>query len=262
MIRRNSLYQFLFQSYLAYRALYTWISLRILFSLKILEPLIRLSFFVILGRYVGKDPVYYAIGTAVYVVALSGIVGTSQVMFSEKQSGTLSAVIASPVNSALVFYSRGVFLMLDGLVMACLLFFLGAFMFGLNFAQADWPTVVLALAITSGAVSGLGLAIAALGLIEPDAGFLINIVYGALAILCGVYFPVEQIPVPFQFVSHFLPLTHGLQAIRMAIAGSTTGVPLAILSQALLGVVYLVMGYVCFAYYERLMRQRGTVEYY
>ena len=72
-----------------------------------------------------------------------------------------------------------------------------------------------------------GLAFASLGLImtalSPSYDFFMY--YFTLAITpmmlaCGVFFPLSQLPAPFQAVAHALPLTHAVELARPLMSGT------------------------------------------
>jgi lipooligosaccharide transport system permease protein len=44
-----------------------------------------------------------------------------------------------------------------------------------------------------------------------------------MVLLCGVFFPVSQLPLPVQAVSAWLPLTHAIDLARPLVVGSLPG---------------------------------------
>ena len=71
-----------------------------------------------------------------------------------------------------------------------------------------------------------GLAFACLGLImtalSPSYDFFMyyfTLVITPMMLVCGVFFPVSQLPVPLQVVTQFLPLTHAVELVRPLMSG-------------------------------------------
>ena len=72
-----------------------------------------------------------------------------------------------------------------------------------------------------------GLAFACLGLImtavSPSFDFFVyyfTLVITPMMLVCGVFFPISQLPVPLQVVTQFLPLTHAVELVRPLMSGA------------------------------------------
>jgi ABC-2 type transport system permease protein len=256
----ESMARFARQSLFAYRALFGWLRPRDYLIMKALEPATQIIFFSVLGAFAGKDPAYFALGNAVRVASVSGLFGCASVMLNERRSGTLQGVTASATPLAQTFIARSALQGLDGLTTIAVGFSLGGALFGLDFSQVHWGWMLLALLVTSYAMSGLGVLVATSGLVGTDLNLTMNLAYAILIVLCGANFPVEALPLAVQVVSRALPLTHGLAAVRDIFAGSLTEVPRLILVEAALGALYAALGYVLFRVAEHRARALGTLE--
>jgi ABC-2 type transport system permease protein len=256
----TNLYIFFRQSIFAYRALFGLIRPRDYLLIKILEPVLQVVLFSVLGTFAGKDPAYFALGNAIRVASASGLFGCVSVMENERRCGTLLTVTASATPIAQTFIARSILQGLDGLTTVASSFLVGVLFFGLNFSQVHWGWMLLALIVTSYAISGLGILIATTGLLGIDVNYSMNFLYYALIVMCGVNFPVQSFPPAIQLVAKMLPLTHGLEAIRSIVAGNLEGVPQVILIEAGLGLAYGILGYFMFRYVEFRARVLGTLE--
>jgi ABC-2 type transport system permease protein len=246
------------QSMFAYRALFSWLNPQAYLIMKVLEPATQIIFFAVLGSFAGNDPAYYALGNAVRAASVSGIFGCAVVMASERRAGTLPAVIASATPAWQTFIGRSLFQVVDGLTTVAVGFVIGGLFFGLDFGQVNWLWLTLALVLTSYAMSGLGMLVGASGLIGTDINMTMNLAYAALIVLCGVNFPVSDLPAGVQVIANLLPLTHGLEAIRMIFEGEF--VPELLLIEAALGTVYVLCGFLVFRLAEYRARVSGTLE--
>jgi lipooligosaccharide transport system permease protein len=47
-----------------------------------------------------------------------------------------------------------------------------------------------------------------------------TLVITPMMLLCGVFFPVSQLPGPLQAVTQFLPLTHAVELVRPLMSGA------------------------------------------
>ncbi len=86
----------------------------------------------------------------------------------------------------------------------------------LPLALAAVPVVVL----VGLAFGALGLAINALASGFDYFSYYLTLVLTPMMMLCGVFFPVEQLPGAIQAVSRVLPLYHGVEIVRPLLAGS------------------------------------------
>jgi lipooligosaccharide transport system permease protein len=59
--------------------------------------------------------------------------------------------------------------------------------------------------------------------VSPSYDFFLyyfTLVITPMVLLCGVFFPVSQLPLPVQAVSAWLPLTHAIDLARPLVVGS------------------------------------------
>ncbi len=247
-------------SLLGYRALFAWLNPLDYATIKLIEPIAQMLFFVTLGQFAGRDPAYFVLGNAVRLAAISGLYGCVMVMIEERMSGTLQLVVASPTPIAQTLVARIALQGLDGVLTSSLGLTVGFLFLGLDVSQVNWAWLVPALLITSYAIAALGLFVSIFGVFGVDLTFMMNLTYTLLLLLCGVNFAITALPLPLQVISNLLPLTHGLTAIRSIAIGELTGVPLQLLLEALIGLGYGVGGYLLFRYAEYRARVRGTLD--
>lgn len=252
----------LFVSYAwySYRALFTWLTPGSYLTLKILNPVTQVLFFTLLGKFSGGDPSYYIIGNSTQLAVTTGIFGMILVISTERSMGTLPQLMMTPTTSAFMFYGRSLFLVFDGLTSVAVGFLAGALLFHLTFDHVNWLWFAIALLTTSFAVSGLGLTLGVMGLVGVDLNLLLNIALAVLLVICGVNFPIAALPQPIQWLAYCLPLTHGLMAVRTIFTGQTTDVIQNVGWEALIGCIYMVLGYAMFTYFEYLARQKGSLD--
>jgi lipooligosaccharide transport system permease protein len=88
--------------------------------------------------------------------------------------------------------------------------------------------------------SGMGLIMTALSPSYDFFMFYFTLVITPMTLLCGVFFPVDQLPGVLQTVSNFLPLTHAIDLARPLITGN---VPNNILLHICVLLAYGITGY-------------------
>jgi lipooligosaccharide transport system permease protein len=85
-------------------------------------------------------------------------------------------------------------------------------------ALALWVLPVLFL--TGLAFAGMGLVMTALSPSYDFFMYYFTLVITPMMLLCGVFFPVSQLPGPLQAVTQFLPLTHAVELVRPLMSGA------------------------------------------
>lgn len=106
----------------------------------------------------------------------------------------------------------------------------------------------------------VGLCFAAMGLIvtalAPGYEFFMyyfTLVITPMTLLCGVFFPVDQLPAMLQVVSNVLPLTHAVNLARPLLSGT---VPSSILLNISVLAAYALVGYyICLVMFRKRLAQ-------
>ena len=87
-----------------------------------------------------------------------------------------------------------------------------------QFPNALW--VIPIVFVTGLAFSGMGLIMTALSPSYDFFMYYFTLVMTPMMLLCGVFFPVEQLPGPIQAVTQVLPLTHAVALARPLMSGA------------------------------------------
>jgi ABC-2 type transport system permease protein len=181
----------------------------------------------------------------------------------ERWEGTIEYTFMAPLSRPVHLLGMGVFAVVYGVVRAALLFAAIAFFFDLAMPGANFAAALVVLAVASVSFIGLGIMTAVLPLISPEKGSQLGfIAQGLLLVVSGVYYSVEVLPAPMQWLATISPATYALDAIRAAILD---GVGLGALTDQLLalaaiGVVSIPLGFVVFRRGERYAKQHGKLK--
>jgi ABC-2 type transport system permease protein len=242
----------------SYRGLFGWLRPTDYALLIFVEPAIQLLFFGLLGRFGPEGAAFYVVGNAVRLMATGALFGATSVIVNERTQGTLSALLATPTPVALTFYGRALLQGASGVLTGVFLLLLGVVVFDVTAAAPAWT--LLALVITALSLSGLGLLLATMSLVGTDANLLLNIVFYALIVTSGANIPLADLPAPLALLSQGVPMTHGLEAVRGALAGDLSGVPGLLVTEALVGAAYALLGLALFRFAETRARRTGKLE--
>ncbi len=108
---------------------------------------------------------------------------------------------------------------------------------------------------------GFGMVIGSVGVYLRSSMILGSIVLYLGLLLCGVNFPISYLPEWLRPASYVFPLTYGVQAVRDVAAGAgLADLGLLVAVMLGLGILFFVMAYVLFNYFERLALKRGSLD--
>jgi len=225
-------------------------------------PFFLMIFFIFLGKFVGfADPLYIVIGHILLIPSNNGMCGVTLAIGDERQWGTLSYVLGSPAPRAPVFIGRATYYILDGFVTALIGFGIAAGIFRMDLGQVNFGLLagcVLLITVTS---TGLGFLFGSIALVSRDGWTILNTFLQATYILVGVNFPITALPAFLQKVAYALPLTRGVLAARAILSGAGwNDVRTLMAGEALVGGVYILLGYFIFLMIEKRSTIQGTLD--
>jgi ABC-2 type transport system permease protein len=162
-----------------------------------------------------------------------------------------------------MFFGRAVMHIFDGMLGVFIGLVWGVLLFGLDLSQASPAALVLTILITTFSTAGLGLLLGCLSLLTRNVMFVNNTVFFLLLVFSGANVPLAKMPAWALSVSQALPLTRGIAATRLIVAGAGLQEVMPLLwGELLIGLVYGLAGFVFFRWFERQARRRGTLEAY
>ena len=246
----------------SYRALYAWQSFGPYIAGKVVFPIAQMLFFLFLGKLAGThDPLYIVLGNILLLPATNGVAGVSMTISGERDFRTLPYLIASPAPRAPLFLGRSLVHIFDGLISTLVAFILGALLFHMDLTHSNLVLTALCILLLSITSCGMGLVFGSLSLRSRDAWTITSMFFILLYMLSGVNFPVSVLPKFFQIISYSLPLTRGIQAARLAMNGAdwSTIQPL-FLGELGIGLIYIIVGYLMFIWFEKLSLVDGQIE--
>lgn len=247
----------------SYKGLLTWIEPRNYIGMKFIVPLLQMAFFAYVAKNAGGDEAmsYAVVGNMVQLCAIASVLGMSMAVGMERYFGTLPLLLVTPTNRFALFMGRSAVYVLDGVTSTLVGLVYAAFLFGVDFSQADPLLLVVIFVITSFSLSGFGLLIGSLSLYTREVVAVANASYFALLIVCGVNFPVAELPFVLQLVSKGLPLTYGIEATRKVVLGASfQEVQWLIGTEILFMALLIFVGYFFFKYFEQKAKKKGTFE--
>ena len=139
----------------------------------------------------------------------------------ERAQGTMERLMASPVSRVeiMVGYLLGFLLFAAAQAIIILLFTI--FVLDVHYRGALWQIFVFQLVITVGALN-LGMFVSTYARNEFQVVQFIPLILAPQVFLCGLLWPVEQMPNYLQYISRVLPLTYAVDGLRgIMLSGDT-----------------------------------------
>ncbi len=233
-------------------------------------PTMQLLLSLYLARAVGPhfrpDGIPYfgflLVGTGFFMFLQSCMHGFLNAVQESQQAGTLEVLMTTATPPVMLLCFAAISAVATGLLQFVLYISVGLCFVPstLHIAPLE-ATAVLLLSV----LIAIALGIFAAGLqISIHKGSALLWIFGSTAwVFAGTLFPVESLPAPLRILSQWLPLTHSLTAMRLAIFGETHPSLLRELSILLLVALALVpCSLAFFSWTLRRARLFGTLAFY
>jgi ABC-2 type transport system permease protein len=184
---------------------------------------IQVFFFSLFGLLLGSASYvhYRVIGNSAALMCI-GAMPVVICVVRERQTGTLAIQILTPSSFTLAYLGRGICWLIIGIGSSTAAFIIAALVFQLPVAMPQallTPAVLTAIGLTSYC---LGVALGAVVMARPGLQWVAtNVGYLSVMTFSGVNVPVSYWPKPIQAIASALPLTHGLEALRLLLAGGS-----------------------------------------
>jgi ABC-2 type transport system permease protein len=247
---------------LSYRALFNWLSPWIFIPSLVIAPIFQILLFVYIGRSAGvQSDEFYVIGNALQYAAIPCIFAMSNTISGERYQQTLGFVLVTPAGRLPLFLGRSLPVIANGIAVSAFALAVGTLLLGIHIPSSSIAPLALVIAVCAASCTGLGLLCAAVGLRVRETATLNNIVFGMLLVFSGANVPLADLPGWMSTISQGLPLTHGIEAARRLADGQSLGDVAGLVgAEALIGLIYAVLGYALLRFMEWQSRRLATLE--
>jgi ABC-2 type transport system permease protein len=217
-----------------------------------------------LERYGGDYLAFGLIGLVLSDLQHVGVSALAQRVRDAQLMGYLEAELATPAPEWMVLSAWPVYEFGAALVRSTIYLTGAALFLGLDLGRARLGSALLALPLVLLAFLGLGLLSAAATMLTRRSNPLALVLGAASVFLAGVAYPVTVLPGWLQRVAALLPLTHALEATRLALLTGASAAELAPSLQglAICGAVTAPVGLALFVYALRRARRDGSLSHY
>jgi ABC-2 type transport system permease protein len=211
----------------------------------------------------GAAPDYFAfaaVGAAVATVLNASMSATAVSIRQEQLTGTLEATVSQPVSpTGLAMGLSGLPFLGAGVRVAAYLLIASALL-GLDLSEANFGGAVAVLVTSAAALSGVGIASAAMVLVVKRGDALSGLFAFAIALLSGAFFPISVLPGWLQPIGEVLPTRFAFDGLRGALFGGSWSDDVLWLSVC--AVVVLPLSVMAFSRALAHTRRAGTMAEY
>lgn len=170
-----------------------------------------------LGPYGGDYFAFVILG-----IAFSGLFSATMGAWAtgirnEHLGGTLDAVLVSPVSLLTVAMGSSLWSTFVAAVQTLVYLLFGRLVFHLALEHMNLASAAAAVLITFAVFASLGMISAALILLFRSGDPLTGLLAGVSVLVAGIFYPTTILSPALQRVAQWVPLTHALQAIRLAL---------------------------------------------
>lgn len=155
------------------------------------------------------------------VVAISILFGTTSMLAVtitfEKKNRSFERLLLAPIPLELLMLAKTSGAILFGIANAIVPIIIASFITDLS--QVNWVILFSAVVLIALASTFLGLFVAVAVSEVFEAQTFSNFFRFPMIFLCGLFFPIDNLPVVLQPLSYALPLTYGVDALHGAIHG-------------------------------------------
>lgn len=162
---------------------------------------------------------FVVIGLALLRILSTGLNSFAMRLRNDQTSGTLEAVLASPVPSPVAILFSAAFDLLRAALFGTLMVVAAVAFFGLRL-DTDPLGVLVALVTLAGSLAvfaSVGLVLAAFTVVYKQSSAVLQIASNGVGVLSGVYFPLSVFPDGVQAVAEVIPMTWAVEVTRAAL---------------------------------------------
>ncbi|HTJ72553.1 MAG TPA: ABC transporter permease [Actinospica sp.] len=160
-----------------------------------------------------------ALGSGVLGMWMATLLASGAAIARLRFVGTLEAVVASPAPLSLVVLPITFASATLGIYSLVVTMAWGRLLFGMPVALAHPAALLVAVPVLVGSLGCLGLLLAAVFVLYPNAVALSNVAGYPIAVLAGVIVPVSRIPQVLRPLSDVLAPRWGVQALQTVVLG-------------------------------------------
>ncbi len=253
---------FLIGGLISFRALFGWLSPWVYIPSLLVAPVFQILLFVYIGRSAAlESDAFYVIGNALQYASIPCVFAMTNIIAGERFQQTLGNILITPAPRLPLFLGRAVPVVVNGFFVAAFGLVVGGAVVGIDLPASTLAPLAVAIAVGAFSCTGLGLLSAGVGLVVRETAVLSNVIFGVLLVFTGANVSLDDLPGWMAATAQGMPLTHAIEAARRIAAGETLGDVAGLVgTEAVIGVVYAILGLGLIRALEHQSRKHATLE--
>jgi ABC-2 type transport system permease protein len=240
------------------------------FVLSALAQVAQLATFYYLARAVGPQfrpegmPyfLFLVIGTGFYTFLLSGTYSFLKTIQESQQTGTLEVLLTTATPAAVLVSLGALSAFAEGLLQFVVYISAGIFLFA-PVLHVNVAGCLLAFGFSILSAFAIGLFAGGLQISIHKGSAVLWLLGSGAWLMSGTLFPIAALPRPVQVISYFIPFTHSLEAMRLALlVGNFAAIAHEVEILALFALFLVPASVIFFSRMVRQARQNGTLSFY
>jgi ABC-2 type transport system permease protein len=207
---------------------------------------------------------FLVVGTGFYTFLVMAIHSFLQAVQEAQQNGTFEVLMTTSTPAPVLLFLSAISAFLRNVVQLLLYLGAGLLLFNGTLPKPNLTASLLIFCFALVIAVGIGMIAAALQVTNQKGSVVLWALGSGAWLLTGTLFPVANLPGPLRFTAELIPITHVLDAMRLALLQGTS--VLALRQQigivAAFSSVLLPLGLLMFSYCVRRARQEGTLSSY
>ena len=159
---------------------------------------------------------YLAPGFMALTVVMAGLSGVAASIARERETGTFVEILVSPISGTSVIFGKALAQTVRGIIQALMVLILSIILFGVK-VYGNLFLMFFVLLLTVLSFVGIGIIATTIAAEQETAMLVLFLIQFPMMFLCGVFFPIEQMPLWMQQIARVIPLTYAVQALRKVI---------------------------------------------
>jgi ABC-2 type transport system permease protein len=164
---------------------------------------------------------FVAPGIMAMTIMMAAMTGLAGSISRERELGTLDGIISAPISRLSIILGKSLAQVVRGLLQAVLALILTVVLFGVV-VHGSYGLLALLLLLTVFSFIGIGVMISSLASQQETAMTIMMTLTFPMLFLSGALFPIQQMPIPMQWISKGLPLTYAVEAMRKCVVLGTS----------------------------------------
>lgn len=207
------------------------------------------------------DSAYYIIvGSSISTIINHICFSSAGDMNRERYSGNLEVLMTSPLGMKKIILGKIFGNFMWSIFSIIITYTFATYVLGVTLEVKNPLMAAFSLLILGYSFFGITMVLVAIFLMSRMAGILMNVLATPIALLTGMYFPIEVLPKAVQVVSYALPVTWANKLIKTTFFISSDKVTqsMDLIVSIVLGTIYLILSIVLFDYIERKSKMNAS----